>query len=305
MTTFGMVRFVQLVIMMSGSIVVILLSPLHPRMLNRIFPEETVTLLLTSDGKWMSIVAVAAAAAKKQQQSTGSTKVVVACVGDSITEWACVTEANMTYPSQMQQMLGDNYNVINFGVSARTLMKNGYCDCSRFIDDDDDNNCAYWNTDAYKNAMESNPDIVTIMLGTNDAKECNWYGPPNNGKGYSNETFMGYRSAYIEMVQLFQSLPSKPKVYLVIPPPLVNPPSSPDNPPPYQMQKQVINEFLPVMIPTIADETGATGGIIDTWTALGGIDGFENDTMTCDGCHPKDVAMTIIAQAFVNAILRD
>ena len=30
--------------------------------------------------------------------------------------------------------------------------------------------CAYWDQSTYKMAMTSSPDIVTIMLGTNDAK---------------------------------------------------------------------------------------------------------------------------------------
>jgi lysophospholipase L1-like esterase len=289
------IRFLVLVVMMS---VVALVLPInvdtglwHQVFSKEIFSEMQEYIVLN----WLT----RSVSAKTTQQQEQSNTKVVACVGDSITEWGCVSAANMTYPSQLQHKLGNGYKVINFGVSGTTMMKNGYCASNAYRCD---GNCAYWNTDAYKDAMASNPDIVTIMLGTNDAKGCNWYGPPNDSKRCSNNTFMGYHSAYIEMIQSFQTLPSKPKVYLIIPPPLVNPPSNPDSPPPYNMSKQVLNEFIPFMIPKIANEANATGGIIDTWTALGGTIGFENETMTCDGCHPKDLAMTIIAQIIANEI---
>lgn len=49
------------------------------------------------------------------------------------------------------------------------------------------------------------------MLGTNDAKWCNWYGAPN-GLPSGNGTQFG--NDYVKMITLFKALPSRPKVLL-------------------------------------------------------------------------------------------
>ena len=50
----------------------------------------------------------------------------VACVGDSITAgYALADPAHDAYPSQLARLLGDGYEVRNFGVSAATLMDAG------------------------------------------------------------------------------------------------------------------------------------------------------------------------------------
>ena len=48
----------------------------------------------------------------------------VACVGDSITQGAKLAKG-MTYPEQLQKMLGSAWTVKNFGKSGRTLLKQG------------------------------------------------------------------------------------------------------------------------------------------------------------------------------------
>ncbi len=223
----------------------------------------------------------------------------VACVGDSITEkGACIGNNNYTYVSQLSDLLGSDYEVTNHGHSGQTMCKTGMC-CR--------NNetwpCSYWNTPQFKAAIASSPDIVTIMLGTNDAKRCNWYGPPDgNPTGNGHE----YVLDYLEMLQVFWSLPSAPKIYIAIPPPLVHPPEHPDRPVPFDMDDHVANDELTVLVPSIAKQFGSkvntTIGIIDVWSALGGPQGYQDPSMTCDGCHPKKDAFTIIARTFALAI---
>ena len=136
---------------------------------------------------------------------------------------------------------------------------------------------------------------------------CNWYRPPNGSPvGFGVE----YRSAYLDMISMFRSLPTQPKEYLAIPPPLVNPPTHQDQPPPFHMQPVVVNRILRDMIPSIAKESnsGASDNnyiIIDTWSALGGTEKYQDATMTCDGCHPRDKAAAIIAQSFAAVITSD
>lgn len=90
-------------------------------------------------------------------------KIRVACVGDSITAGACA-EQTLGYPAILQELLGSEFEVINFGNGGKTLLNKGLCGPPPTDD------CSYVSTSTYQQALQSNPDILTIMLGTNDAK---------------------------------------------------------------------------------------------------------------------------------------
>ncbi|WP_026063459.1 GDSL-type esterase/lipase family protein, partial [Pedobacter arcticus] len=98
---------------------------------------------------------------------------------------------SQSYPARLQQMLGEGYEVTNFGVSGTTFLKNG--------------NKPYWATTAYQSALKSEPDIVFIALGTNDSKLVN--------RKYLNQFVDDYR----ELIKSFQKLKSKPRVVLLKP----------------------------------------------------------------------------------------
>jgi len=120
----------------------------------------------------------------------------VACVGDSITRGAGAGPGK-AYPSQLQEMLGDKWKVGNFGVSGRTLLKKG--------------DFPYWKEKAYQDALAMLPDVVIIMLGTNDTKPQNWK--------FESE----FVADYTELVKSFQGLASKPRVYVCRPCPVPEP----------------------------------------------------------------------------------
>ncbi|WP_195439183.1 GDSL-type esterase/lipase family protein [Bacteroides thetaiotaomicron] len=116
----------------------------------------------------------------------------VACIGSSITFGAGIKNRSRdSYPSVLARMLGDNYWVKNFGVSARTMLNKG--------------DHPYMNEPAYKNALAFNPNIVVIKLGTNDSKSFNWK----------------YKADFMKdaqtMINAFKGLPSQPKIYLCYP----------------------------------------------------------------------------------------
>ncbi len=117
----------------------------------------------------------------------------VACVGDSITQ-GVGAQKGKSYPAQLQGLLGDGYQVGNFGVSARTLLRKG--------------DFPYWNEKKYQDALAMEPAIVVIMLGTNDTKPQNWK--------FETEFDADYR----ELVKSFQALKSKPKVFVCRPVPV-------------------------------------------------------------------------------------
>lgn len=54
-------------------------------------------------------------------------RVKVACVGNSITYgYTLPNPATDSYPSQLQQLLGETYEVGNFGKSGATLLNKGH-----------------------------------------------------------------------------------------------------------------------------------------------------------------------------------
>ena len=85
----------------------------------------------------------------------------VACIGNSITEgFGIEMTSQLSYPAQLQKILGDGYHVKNFGVSSRTLLNKG--------------DWPYQNEQAWRDAVAFRPDIALIKLGTNDSKPENW-----------------------------------------------------------------------------------------------------------------------------------
>lgn len=88
-------------------------------------------------------------------------QIKVACVGDSITYGhGIIRWAKNNYPAQLQNLLGDDYHVSNFGHSGRTLSDNG--------------DKPYSESEQYQLSLEYDADIIIFMLGTNDSKPENW-----------------------------------------------------------------------------------------------------------------------------------
>jgi acyl-CoA thioesterase-1 len=124
---------------------------------------------------------------------SGQSRVKVACVGNSITEGLDIEES-MRYPAQLQKLLGDNYEVRNYGLSGRTLLKKG--------------DFPYWQEEKYKEVLAWVPDIVIIKLGTNDSKPQNWI--------YAEDFVADYRA----FIQSFKKLSGKRKIYICKPVPV-------------------------------------------------------------------------------------
>jgi len=119
----------------------------------------------------------------------------IACVGNSITWGSGIEDRDQnSYPATMSRILGNKFDVHNFGVPGATLLKHG--------------DHPYWETAAFKEAQDFNPDVVIIKLGTNDSKPQNWK--------YKDEFMYDLKA----MISKFNYIPSKPQVWLCTPCPV-------------------------------------------------------------------------------------
>lgn len=118
----------------------------------------------------------------------------VACVGDSITFGHGIGDREHdTYPAVLDSMLGKRYDVRNFGISGRTLMNSG--------------DEPYMSEQIYRDALDFQPQIVTIALGTNDSKPQNW------------SNCSDFKEDLRTLINSFRSLPSSPKIWICLPTP--------------------------------------------------------------------------------------
>lgn len=117
-------------------------------------------------------------------------KIRVACVGNSVTYGLGITEReHSSYPMQLQQLLGDTYQVENFGHSGATLLKKGHK--------------PYWEKPEFQKSKDFAPNIVIIHLGLNDQGNNNW--PKHKSE---------FVADYLDMISIYQNLPTQPKVFI-------------------------------------------------------------------------------------------
>lgn len=191
--------------------------------------------------------------------SQGQKLTKVACVGDSITFGSHVTDRDKnSYPAVLQKLLGEKYQVANFGVSGATLLKKG--------------DKPYWTQPEFAKSDDFAPDIVVIMLGTNDSKAKNWAFKDD----FSND--------YRDLIVHYATLGSHPRVYVMQPPPVYETGR-------YEISPATVeNEVTPLV-----KEIG--GATIDVRTPLSNHPELFDDTV-----HPNNAGAAVIAQTVFDAI---
>jgi acyl-CoA thioesterase I len=179
----------------------------------------------------------------------------LAAVGDSITYGLGIgNRFRNSYPAQLENMLGAQWAVGNFGKNGATLLSRG--------------DRPYIESGQYADALEFKPDIVIIMLGTNDSK-------PQN-KQYRDE----FLKDYLELINSFQSLESKPLICLCYPVPSFGGF--------YRIDDNVLlNEIIPV-VETVAERSGVP--VIDLYSVLS-----SRGDLFPDSVHPDREGALIIA----------
>ena len=117
-------------------------------------------------------------------------KIKVACVGNSVTYGHGIEDREKnSYPTQLQRMLGERYEVVNFGKSGATLLRRGHC--------------PYNEQEEYKAALDFAADRVVIHLGLNDTDPRDW---PNYRDDFTKD--------YLALIDAFRQANPKCKIWI-------------------------------------------------------------------------------------------
>ena len=182
--------------------------------------------------------------------------VKVACVGDSITAGVGSSDTPHNYPSLLGDLLGPGYSVVNFGESGATLLQNG--------------DSPYKQRGSYGRSAAFLPNVVIILLGTNDSKPQNW----GTHKGE-------FAADYAALLDYYAALPTHPKLYACLPTPVPKPN--------YGINEPAVDEELP-LIRQVAAQKGVA--VIDVHKLMP-----DDNADFVDGVHPNDGGYVLLASA--------
>ena len=248
-------------------------------------------------------------------QKGDASAIKIGCVGDSITAGVHSSGGIHPYPAQLQLMLDASegkgkYAVTNMGACGSMMLKNS--------------SSPFWLRPQFKTLIANKWDIVTIMLGTNDAhNDCNepgsrkgctsdWNkdcGGPNN-TSLNNCTFADDFASMVNLIKTLGTTPAGPKIYVMVPPPLMAANNG------WPTMQTTINTLFPKLIPLMQAATkGVQSPPIDVYTGMGGTPDWKGkfpascalnspwgpcawwcDHQSCDQCHPDDNGYTHLAK---------
>lgn len=190
----------------------------------------------------------------------------VACVGDSITYGSRIeNRLHNAYPFQLGRMMGPGYEVKNFGVSGATLLRNG--------------NKPYNSLSAFQEALQFEPDVVLIKLGTNDSKLI-------------NRPFFGeFKSDYHQLIGAFRNVNPEARIILLVPVPAFN------HGEPVGISPETISRSLIPLIEAVAYEAGCE--ILDLYHVF-----FDREELFPDKIHPDGNGAAFMALRIQEALLQ-
>ncbi len=175
----------------------------------------------------------------------------VACVGDSITQ-------GTYYTQDLQKLLGNHYAVGNFGIGGSTVLLSSIK--------------PYMYQLVFQNAQNFRPNIVIIMLGTNDA----------------NTRYLDRIGNFVQDYKtLISHFSFAHQIWLVLPPPIFSDSLGPN-------EASLLNDILPG-IQQVADEFNLP--TIDVYSSL-----LDHSDFFYDGVHPTADGAQIIANTIYAAL---
>ena len=193
-------------------------------------------------------------------------KTRVACVGNSITYGMTLADpATESYPAQLQQMLGDGYEVGNFGKSGATLLRHGHR--------------PYIAQEEWAKAKAFKGDIAVIHLGVNDTDPRNW--------PYYRDEFV---SDYLALIDTLRQENPKCRIIIALLSPITH------NHPRFESGTQQWQEEIQEAIKTVARVGKAQ--LIDFHKPL-----YAYPQLIPDAVHPNKEGATMLARTVYSAIL--
>ena len=192
-------------------------------------------------------------------------RIKVACVGNSVTWGYGLTNRDADcYPVQLQRMLGDKYDVRNFGHSGSTLLSHGH---RPYIDQKE-----------YKEALAFKADRVIIHLGLNDTDPRNW-------SEYAEE----FNANYIELVNSFRKVNPKAQIWVCLMSPIF------ERHPRFESGTRDWHSLIQQHIKQVA--TAENLPLIDLYTPL-----HNRPDLFADALHPNAEGAEIIAETVYKAM---
>ncbi len=203
-----------------------------------------------------------------QKENTRIYKVF--CIGDSITYGKGVPEERREeecYPAVLGKLLGRRYEVMNYGASGRTLL--------------DIPGKSYRDTGYIEAVKGELPDIVIIMLGSNDSRSDRWHAKK-------------YKQAYIALLKELQMIESKPAIYIMTPPEAFPRESGEII---HGIRNEIIHDEIGRIVREVAEETGV--GLIDLYAVT-----ENHPEYFFDGVHPNKEGYEVVAQTVYEHIVK-
>jgi len=160
--------------------------------------------------------------------------------------------------AQLAEMLGNGWDVRNFGINGATLLRKG--------------DSPWGDLDKVK---DYKPDVIIVMLGTNDSKPKNWK--------YKEE----FSKDYVWMIEEFRKIPGTPKIFISLPCFVIDPN--------HEINEAAIEEQIPI-IEQISKQQKT--GLIDMHSPLM----HDPAPLLPDHIHPSTAGATKLAEAACQAV---
>ena len=195
-------------------------------------------------------------------------KIKIACIGNSVTYgYGHSAPAESSYPVQLGKLLGEKYDVRNFGKSGATLLRNGHRPYNKQAE--------------YEAALAFAPDLAVIHLGLNDTDPRNW---PN----YRDE----FIPDYLALIDTLRSINPKIKIWVCRMTPIFNA---------HHRFKSGTRDWHAQIQEAIEETAQIAGtGLIDLHAPL-----YNRPDLFADALHPDEEGAGIIAETVYSAITGD
>ncbi|MBR3810864.1 MAG: hypothetical protein IKJ16_00850 [Agathobacter sp.] len=203
-------------------------------------------------------------------------QIKVACIGDGITYGHGISDwKKNNYPALLQELLGEEYHVANFGSSGACVNPDG--------------DQPYVNREVYQDALDYDADIIVFMMGTNDAKLENLT---------DEESFL---EDYNALLGSLMEGKKEPKVYVGLCPEAFYTEDADESTgvASYNIQPAVVDEIVDA-ISLHATTSDFPIGVID----IHSLTEAHPEWFEADGIHPNNDGAKAIAESIANMILK-